>query len=156
MEIVPFSKKDQQETAAFIRSITQEMGWPEVPPHLLNNLADYFNIPTDGFLFLVKQNNTIIGMGGCITLQTHESLIKRFYIAKDYRGTGIASQLLEKIIRTAKTANVSRIVIDVAKKNSRAIRFYEKNGFVQYKQLPVTDWQESNHPEIFNYYYLSL
>lgn len=95
-------------------------------------------------------------MGGCKKLNTNDFLLKRFYIAKEYRGSGIARQLLEKIINTAKSYRINRIVIDVSKKNARAIHFYEKNGFIQYNQSPIEAWKETSQSDIFNYYSLNI
>jgi len=105
---------------------------------------------------LVKDNSKIVGTAGCIKLNPHDILLKRFYIATALRGSGIAQILLERVLKEVKKFDSSRIVIDVSKKNPRAIHFYEKNGFKQYNQSPIDGWNETNLPAIFNYYYLDL
>jgi ribosomal protein S18 acetylase RimI-like enzyme len=155
MEIVPFTPEDQEETVAFMRNIFHEMGWSEGSKDL-NDLGKFFHIQDAGCLFLIKNKDKIMGTGGCIKLNNHDALMKRFYIAQELRGSGIARELLEKINSEAKSLYCSRIVIDVAKKNHRAIRFYEKNGFILYHQIPAAGWSETERPDIFNYYYLAI
>jgi GNAT superfamily N-acetyltransferase len=156
MEIVSFTKNNQKKTEAFIRSIYLEMDWPEDPKDGLTNLTEYFHIPHEGFLFLVKQDDGVIATGGCIKLNATDCLLKRFYIHKDYRGMGLAKQLLDKIHQAATPLHVSRIVIDVSKKNLRSIRFFEKNGYVEYKPPATEAWKESLKPEFYNYYSFTL
>lgn len=156
MEIIPFTSDDQNAAVSFIRSIFQEMGWPEIPEYGIDNLTAFFHLPDHGFLFLLRQDSLIIGVGGGVLLQANTCLLKRFYLAKEHRGTSAAKQLLDKIISHAKSLHLSRIVIDVSKKNTRAIRFYEKNGFTQYNQTPTDKWHESLQPDKFNNYFLTL
>ena len=156
MEIVSFTSQDQEATADFMKSIYREMGWQEQPKEGLNDLAIFFHLPNDGVLLLVKDEQKIVGTGGCIKLDEEAILLKRFYIAQDLRGSGIAKKLLDSLVDGAKKLHGKRIVIDVSKKNPRAIRFYEKNGFMQYDQKPLESWPETKKPDIFNYYFLPL
>ena len=156
MEIVAFTSAYQETTKAFMLTIFKEFGWKAVSEDGLNNITQFFHLPNDGFLFIVKQDNKIIGTGGCKKLNANEGLLKRFYIAKEYRGSGISEQLLEKILDKAKLTLLTSIVLDVSKNNKRAIRFYEKNGFTQYQASPVEIWYESSKPDIYNYYYFKL
>lgn len=153
MEIISFTPQNQQETEAFLNEIYDGMGWEELHDEL-SNLYTYFNLPGGGFFLLVKENDEIIGTSGCLKLSNKEGVLKRFYIHKDYRGTGVAKKLLEASINKAKEMGLSRLVLDVSRNNKRAIRFYEKNGFMRYNQSPIDLWPESYEPE--NYFYYSL
>jgi len=156
MEIVPFRKEDQEATAAFMRQIYQEMGWPEQPKDRIDDLSSFFHLPNDGYLLLIKEHGKVVGMGGYINLINGDLLLKRFYIDKELRGSGIAQKLWEKLLESMKPLQASRVVLDVSKRNPRAIRFYEKNGFVQYDQAPIDNWEESNHPETQRFYFLNI
>jgi len=161
MDIVKFSKKDQKETSKFMDKIWDEMGeidegWKKKPKDGFSHLDKFFHMPTEGFLLLIKDKGKIIGTGGCVKLNSTDALLKRFYIDKTYRGTGIAGDLLTAIVSATKELELSRIVIDVSKDNVRAIRFYEKNGFVKYDQSPDEKWRESKFPDVFDYFFLSI
>lgn len=138
MKLVPFNNKDQQPAEEFIRVIYQEMGWVNAPKN--SNLVQYFHLPHDGFFFLAKENDQIIGMAGCLRLNRTEGLIKRFYIQKDYRGKGIAQELLDLIINSAREMKLIKLVLDVSIDNKRAISFYERNGFLRF--IPENNWVE--------------
>ncbi len=55
--------------------------------------------------------------------------IERIYILKEYFGKGLGQFLLDHAITIGKAKHPSYIWLGVWEKNSRAIRFYEKNGF---------------------------
>lgn len=156
MEIVPFSSQDQSATAAFMRVIYEEMGWPDQPEDKLDDLSNFFHLPHDGALLLIKKEDKVVGTGGFVRLTEKDLLLKRFYIAETLRGSGIAQELWSRLLEHMKSFGATRVVLDVRKTNTRAIRFYEKNGFVQYEQEPIKGWEESNYPERQSFYYLEL
>ncbi len=58
--------------------------------------------------------------------------IERIYVLKEFHGKKIGQILYEKAIELAKEKNVEYIWLGVWEHNSRAIRFYEKNGFIAF------------------------
>ena len=58
--------------------------------------------------------------------------IERIYVLKDFHGKKVGQQLYEKAMEIAHRKNVDYVWLGVWEKNSRAIRFYEKNGFVAF------------------------
>ncbi|RYG46364.1 MAG: GNAT family N-acetyltransferase [Chitinophagaceae bacterium] len=58
--------------------------------------------------------------------------VERIYVLKDYYGQNVGQQLLEKALEIALHRKVDYIWLGVWEKNPRAIRFYEKNGFVTF------------------------
>ncbi len=52
-------------------------------------------------------------------------------VLKDYWGKGIAQKLFDKSLLWAKENGVRKINLEVRDDNLRAIRFYERNGFVK-------------------------
>ena len=56
--------------------------------------------------------------------------IQRFYVDHDYHGRGVAAHLMEACIETARGQGCQTIWLGVWERNARAIRFYEKRGFV--------------------------
>lgn len=73
--------------------------------------------------------------------------IARLYVEKTAIGTGIGHCLMEQCIERAKLAGCEQVWLGVWEHNKRAIRFYEKNGFVKFAVHPFilgddvqTDW----------------
>ncbi|UCH66583.1 MAG: GNAT family N-acetyltransferase [Ignavibacterium sp.] len=58
--------------------------------------------------------------------------IERIYTLSEYFGKNVGKLLLEKAVEAAKEKNVKYVWLGVWENNPRAIRFYEKNGFVPF------------------------
>lgn len=58
--------------------------------------------------------------------------IERIYVLKDFYGKTVGQILLDRAIEVAKNKNAEYIWLGVWEENPRAIRFYEKNGFVEF------------------------
>jgi len=55
-------------------------------------------------------------------------------VSKNFQGSGIAQKLLEKFISEMKRRGIWQFKVIVGEKLSRAVRFYEKSGFIFYSQ----------------------
>ena len=58
--------------------------------------------------------------------------IERIYILKEFQGKKAGQILYNKAIEIAKNQNADYVWLGVWEQNPRAIRFYEKNGFVEF------------------------
>jgi ribosomal protein S18 acetylase RimI-like enzyme len=56
-------------------------------------------------------------------------LIGDFYVAAEYRGSGLARQLVERAAQRAEEAGCPELTLNVDVDNERALAFYEKMGF---------------------------
>lgn len=66
-------------------------------------------------------------------LQDSSSLeIERIYVLSKYHGKKAGQVLYEKAIQVAEEKNVNYVWLGVWEENPRAIRFYQKNGFVEF------------------------
>ncbi len=75
--------------------------------------------------FLVYKDEKAIGCARALVIENHMQL-GRMAILKEYRGEGIGSNLIEKVITTAKLNQLSLIDISA---QCHAIDFYKKFGF---------------------------
>jgi diamine N-acetyltransferase len=58
--------------------------------------------------------------------------IERIYVLKEYHGKEVGQKLFQKALSIAHEQNAPYIWLGVWEKNPRAIRFYEKQGFVEF------------------------
>lgn len=58
--------------------------------------------------------------------------IERIYVSKDFHGKKVGQILYEKAIEIASQKNVDYVWLGVWENNKRAIKFYQKNGFVEF------------------------
>lgn len=73
-----------------------------------------------------------LGSAQTETADTNSLEIERIYVLKQFHGLGIGQLLLEKALEVSKQNAVSYVWLGVWNQNPRAIRFYEKNGFVAF------------------------
>jgi len=156
MKIISYNSNDKYNVAIFFREIFKESNWEETKSDYIDEPDLLFHLPNKGVLLLVKENNIIIGTAGIILINNNDGLIKRFYIKKENRGTGIAQKLLKKLIIEGKSLGIKKIILDVSKNNSHAIHFYEKSGFLPTKVIPQKNWPESYLSETHFYFYKPL
>lgn len=96
----------------------------------IDQLSREYSDPRSTFYFAVDGEETI---GYLKVNQTSDELeIERIYVLQEFYGCGIGQLLLDQAIGLAQKANCRSIWLGVWEHNPRAIRFYEKNGFVPY------------------------
>ncbi len=57
--------------------------------------------------------------------------IDRFYVVPAWHGAGVAQEMLQRAIRCCRDSGARLLRLGVWEKNARAIRFYQKAGFVE-------------------------
>src|SRR4051794_36292166 len=60
-----------------------------------------------------------------------------FGVAPDYRGQGLSRQLARATLDRARQASLRRVQLEVITSNARAIRTYERAGFVRTRDLLI-------------------
>ncbi|MFC6998382.1 GNAT family N-acetyltransferase [Rufibacter roseus] len=58
--------------------------------------------------------------------------IERIYVLKEFHGKKVGQILYEKAMEISKHKDVDYVWLGVWEENPRALRFYEKNGFVEF------------------------
>lgn len=70
--------------------------------------------------------------------------IERFYVDTPWHGRGAAQRMMQHVIELARASGGETLWLGVWEKNTRAIRFYTKLGFIDVGSHPYllgTDWQ---------------
>lgn len=100
----------------------------EVPE--LHALASYY-AAKGGALWAAEHNATIIGMIGTVPHGGNTWEIVRLYVAREWRGAGLAQTLLQTAENHARTRGASRFLLWSDTRFERAHRFYEKHGYLR-------------------------
>ena len=103
----------------------------EILDHPRENVID-----RGGFIFLLKQEDTIIGTAGIFKINDREYELIKMSVAPEYRGKKFGDMLLEKCIAKAKEVNASKLILFSNSNLQTAIRLYERFGF---KHMEVVD-----------------
>ena len=104
----------------------------------LEKLTAELNDPNSVFYFAELQGNVIgyikLNQGGAQTELKEENAleIERIYVLKAFQGNKVGQLLYEKAIQIARDSNVDFIWLGVWEENASAIKFYKKNGFVEF------------------------
>lgn len=155
IRIEKIEKRDIEKAHQFCLSVFEEMGWDKKFAYSLENLKEFFSKPREVFL-LAKEKERIIACAGLKALSEREGLLKRFYVAEDFRGRGLAGLMFNKIKEFAKEQNYKTIVLDIFQDNLRAKRFFQRQGFSVFNPAPNEFWPESKETETFEFRKLEL
>ncbi len=130
-----------------IRTFTETFGAqnsPENMKHYLDKafaehqlLRELVN-PESEFWFAVLGNEVVaylkLNWGDSQTEKQHTQAveIERIYVLAEYHGTGVAHKLFQKAMERVHEQQAPYVWLGVWENNAKAIRFYEKNGFVKF------------------------
>jgi ribosomal protein S18 acetylase RimI-like enzyme len=105
----------------------------------LEKLSNEINNPDSEFYFAIENNNVIgyvkINKGQSQTELKDEKIsveIERIYVLKEFQGKRIGQLLYEKAMELALQLKADYIWLGVWEENPRAIKFYQKNGFIKF------------------------
>ena len=103
----------------------------EILDHPRENVID-----RGGFLFLLKDEDVVIGSAGIFKMNDTEYELIKMSVAPEHRGKKFGDMLLEKCIAKAKEIGASKIILYSNSNLQTAIRLYERFGF---KHMEVVD-----------------
>jgi len=103
----------------------------EILNHPKENVLDH-----GGFIFLLQEDDAIIGTAGIATINDLEYELIKMSVAPAHRGKKFGDLLLKKCIDKAKELHISKLILFSSSKLQPAIRMYEKYGF---KHVAVVD-----------------
>ena len=103
----------------------------EILNHPQENVIDQ-----GGFLFLLAEDNAIIGSAGIFKINDKEYELIKMTVSPEHRGKKFGDMLLEKCIAKAKEMKASKLILFSNSNLQTAIRLYERFGF---KHMEVVD-----------------
>lgn len=82
-------------------------------------------------VFLATVDDLIIGYAHVVvgSADSRSALLNRIYIDTEWRGSGLANDLLDAVLSESKQRGVTRLELTVFERNERAIAFYQRAGF---------------------------
>lgn len=103
-------------------------------------IAGWFGFIERGYPFFFVESKVdnhleVIGFGllfphGDPEMETFKRTAElAIYIDKDYRGNGIGTAILERLVTDAKAKGIDNILSSLSSKNVKSIEFHEKHGF---------------------------
>ena len=128
MNVRPVRDEDRLPLAKLYAAVAEERIYigGEPPVDVEKRAASY---KLDGF-FLAEVDGEIVGMLG-VTSSHHGFGEIGMMVAKEWRGRGVGSALMEAAIAWAREEGLHKLSLDVFPHNEAAIALYRKFGFVE-------------------------
>jgi putative acetyltransferase len=133
--IRPVVAADVPQVVALVRDTLAEFGLvfgegAETDAPVLD-LPRSYEATGGAFWVAVAPNGDIVGTCGVAPVAPGDYELRKMYLRPDVRGAGVAQRLLDECVAWARARSGRRIVLDTIHEMDRAIRFYERNGFVR-------------------------
>jgi ribosomal protein S18 acetylase RimI-like enzyme len=91
----------------------------------------------DGSSFAIERDGRFDGLVSCFVADDPATVfLVAMWVAPELRGTGVASELVERVVVWAREHRAERVCLSVEPDNERAARLYEKCGFAETKSPP--------------------
>ncbi|OPA73576.1 GNAT family N-acetyltransferase [Paenibacillus selenitireducens] len=140
MELV-FSKVDSEEEISLLAQLASEIWYEYFVCIISNEQIDYMvekfqsvhaitdQITNQGYeYYFMNVNGNPIGYLG-IKQEEDKLFLSKFYLQKEHRGKGYASQAMEFLVGICKVRRLGMIWLTVNRYNDATIAVYEKKGF---------------------------
>jgi len=139
MKIIAFDEKYNNDVINFVVSIQQHEFHVPITPEEQPDLRDIKGFFKNGNFLIALDQEKVIGTIGLVDIDNSNGALRKMFVHKDYRGMGVAQQLLEQLLLWAAQRNYTTIYLGTMPILYAAHRFYEKSGFVEIteKDLPV-------------------
>jgi len=154
MEITGYQSRYRQQIIDLILHIQNDeagIGLPiEEQPDLLD-IPFYYQKNGGGF-WLAVEDDTVIGTIALMNEGNGNAVLKKFFVAEEYRSKKVGYTLYMQLIQFAKNAGIKTIVLDTPSVAKKSHRFYERAGFVRIQKdmLPFP----YSYPDRNSYLYL--
>lgn len=94
-----------------------------------NTLSPELKADFNGVFLVVRRDNVPVACGAMLFLDDATGEVRRVYAVPEERGTGVAQALMAELERVASERGLSRVLLETAIRQPRAMRFYEKLGY---------------------------
>jgi putative acetyltransferase len=87
---------------------------------------------SDISVFLIAfEGEDAVACGGLREIDESHGEIKRMFVSRDHRGSGVATSLLRALEDRARDRDWDRLVLETGDRLPEAIRFYEREGYTR-------------------------
>jgi ribosomal protein S18 acetylase RimI-like enzyme len=134
-KIINYTSKHQSGVASLVQEVkVKELGWPKPCPDLIDVRKSYN--AGGGNFWLAIDKEEVVGSLGVKKISQTEGEVRRLYIKKRYRGTGLAQRMMVQLFLFAAETEMTDLYLVTSVKNIAAIKFYKKVGFKETLKVP--------------------
>jgi GNAT superfamily N-acetyltransferase len=126
--ITPFTNTHQSEARSLIlQGLGEHWGW--IDEQINTDLVDIAVSYSSGHFILGFLDNILVATGALIPESETSLRIVRMSVDREYRRQGIATGILDHLIRLARSSGVRSLVLETNEPWVGVIRFYLEYGF---------------------------
>ena len=81
------------------------------------------------FFVAFDDDGAALGCGGLRQLNEHEAEVKRMFVRKESRGSGVSTGILSRLEQYGREAGWRRLLLETGNGQPDAIRFYTREGY---------------------------
>jgi len=125
------TNSDDQDFRALVKELDAYLKITDGDEHEFYN--QFNGIDSIQHVIVASYRNNPIGCGAFKPYNDNTVEIKRMYLKKEKRGSGVASEILRSLEVWAKETGAERAVLETGTRQVDAVKFYHKSG---YKLIP--------------------
>ncbi|NHI89164.1 MAG: GNAT family N-acetyltransferase [Candidatus Thorarchaeota archaeon] len=100
-------------------------------------LQDFTRVsPLDGIIYVIVNEENVVGMGALMKQCEGIGEIKRMYIQPAYRGRDLGKKMLSKLIKKGRELGFSKLRLETADIFETAVHLYHSMGFKDIDEYP--------------------
>jgi GNAT superfamily N-acetyltransferase len=112
-----------------------EFGWWDTNRPDLDDIGGFYQGKNSEF-WIALENGRVVGTIAIKDYGKGRAYLKRMYVAKELRGTGLAKRMLDTALNYARGKGFGEVFLATVDKMAAAKKFYSKNGFERISELP--------------------
>ena len=125
------TNSDNKDFQNLVRQLDAELKTRDGEEHSF--FAQFNKIDNIRYVIVAYENNVPVGCGSIKGYSEKVMEIKRMFVAKEKRGRGIASLVLQGLEKWCKELNIDKCILETGERQPEAIKLYKKNN---YKVIP--------------------
>lgn len=122
-----------QDFIALVSDLDQDLATRDGEEHAF--YQQFNSIDALKYAVVVYSNTSPVGCGAIKKFDVNTVEVKRMYVKPEFRGKGMASQLLQHLEQWAVELGYTYSVLETGKRQPEAIALYTKNGY-----RPITNY----------------
>jgi putative acetyltransferase len=119
--------------SAFVDEVKQRYDSPPADVGIFD--PDLVSVPRSVFL-VARRDGDAVGCGALVPMDEYSVEVKRMFVARESRGLGIATMILDELERLAREFDYDAIRLETGVKQPESIALYGKAGFYRIPNFP--------------------
>ena len=136
IQIIPYTDDYRDLTVKLILEILmKEFGFGDIERPDIHKITEVYQQDGGNFWIAVCEKK-VIGTIAIRNYGNNRGYLKRMYVEKEFRGSGLAHELMQTLIDFAKGNKYKEIYLGTVEKFAAANKFYTKHGLIKIESLP--------------------